>query len=144
MPQSYSFMLTHLIFATKDRRPLIPSETRADLNAYIAGTVTGIGCSPVIVNCVDDHVHALLVLGREMSVSDAAKKIKANSSRWIKTRPGVGADFQWQRGYSAFSVSRSNMEQVRAYVARQEDHHKKVSFVDELNEILRRHGIEAV
>jgi putative transposase len=96
-------------------------------------------CRPVIVNGVEDHLHLLFLLPRELSAGTAAEKIKANSSRWLKTKC---ADFQWQRGYSAFSVSKSNLTAVKHYILGQEEHHRKVSFQEELKKFLDKHEIE--
>jgi putative transposase len=142
MAQSLSYMLVHLIFSTKDRRPLIAPALRTELNAYLSGILENLHCPPVIVNGVENHVHLLFFLARDLSVSQAVAKVKANSSRWMKTKAPALADFSWQRGYSVFSVSKSNFTAVRAYIAGQEEHHRRVSFMDEVKKFLDKHDIK--
>ena len=94
---------------------------------------------------VEDHVHLLVRLGRETTQSGWAKELKRVSSVWIKSREADAAgipDFAWQAGYGVFSVSASNMPAVREYIANQEEHHRKVSFRDEYEALLRKHGAE--
>jgi putative transposase len=141
MPQSHAYTLIHLIFSTKERRPFLAPDVRGQLNAYLVGVIKNIQCSPVTVNCVEDHVHILFFLARDVSLSQAVAKIKANSSRWLKAKsPGL-ARFSWQRGYSSFSVSKSNMPSVKAYIETQGQHHRKISFMDEVKKFLDKHGI---
>jgi REP element-mobilizing transposase RayT len=139
MPQSLAHMLVHLIFSTKERMPLLIKEVREELNAYIVGILHNHNCHPIIVASVEDHVHVLFYLAKDMALSKAVERIKSNSSKWIKTKSPSLANFQWQNGYSAFSVSQSNTEAVRAYVARQEEHHHKISFMDEVRSFLEKH-----
>ena len=89
----------------------------------------------VIVNGTADHVHMLVTIPAKLSVSDAARVLKANSSRW------AGPDFGWQTGYAAFTVSTSNMPDVVAYIRDQEQHHQTRSFEDELIALLEKHGV---
>src|SRR4030042_4688479 len=105
MPQSHAYTLIQLIFSTKERRPLLIPDLRQEVNAYIVGVIKNLHCSPVIANCVEDHVHILFFLARDIALSQAVLKITANSSRWLKTKSPKLAEFSWQRGYSAFSVS---------------------------------------
>src|SRR3990172_10394075 len=107
MPQSHAYSLMHLIFSTKERRPLLEPGIRPELHAYIVGVIKQIGCSSMIVNGPDDHVHILFFLARDVALSQAVAKIKANSSPFLKTKSPRLADFTWQRGYSSFSVSKS-------------------------------------
>jgi REP element-mobilizing transposase RayT len=92
------------------------------------------------VGGMPDHVHALVSLPATMTISTAAQKLKANSSRWISEAAGMR--FAWQEGYSAFSVSISQMDTVARYIQNQAEHHKKRSFDEELTRLLRLHRIE--
>jgi putative transposase len=140
MPQSLSRVLIHLVFSTKNREPLIGPELRDRMFPYLGGTLNGIGCPVITVGGVADHVHLLFVLARTMAVCEAVEEVKKESSKWAKEhgRPG----FYWQNGYGAFSVSPSNVPQVSAYIANQEEHHRAKTFQDEFRELLRAHGIE--
>ena len=137
MPHTHTNLLAHIIF----RVALISPDLNAQLHAYMGGIVRELGGKAYIINGTNDHVHLLLNLPPSLSLSDAVRVIKANSSRWMKEQSGAGK-FGWQPGYAAFSVSRSNVKAVSAYIARQEEHHRKVSFSDEYVLFLKRHGIE--
>jgi putative transposase len=140
MPQSLSRVLIHLVFSTKNREPFIKPEHRDRLFSYLGGALNGIGCPAITVGGVADHVHLLFVLGRTVSVSQVVEELKKESSKWAK--PIIHPAFYWQHGYGAFSVSPSNVEWVKAYIEKQEEHHAAISFQDEFRELLRRHGIE--
>ncbi|HVK15499.1 MAG TPA: IS200/IS605 family transposase [Fimbriiglobus sp.] len=140
MPQSLARVLVHLVFSTKNREPFIAADRRDRTFAYLAGTLNDIDCPVVIVGGMSDHVHLLFVLARTLSLSKAVEEVKKESSKWAKANVHPG--FYWQNGYGAFSVSPSNAEQVTAYIANQEDHHRASTFQDEFRELLRRHGVE--
>ena len=90
----------------------------------------------------DDHIHLLVSLGRTISVADAVRFVKSNSSNWIHREFSRHRDFQWQAGYGAFAVSYSSIDAVKAYLANQEAHHGKLSYQDEFRELLTRHDME--
>ena len=138
MPHSYSTLLVHAVFSTKDRARTMNDKLRPDLFAYMGGIVREIGGTARIVNGTDDHVHMLLSLAADTSVSECLRLVKANSSRWIHERC---PSFAWQTGYGAFSVSASNQKQVVRYIQDQERHHRRMSFQDEFVALLRKHGI---
>jgi REP element-mobilizing transposase RayT len=140
MPQSLARVLVHLVFSTKNREPLIAAEHRERTFAYLAGTLNAIDCPAVIVGGVADHVHLLFVLARTLPLSKAVEEVKKQSSKWAKEH--VHPAFYWQNGYGAFSVSSSKVGDVTDYIATQEEHHRAMTFQDELREMLRRHGIE--
>jgi REP element-mobilizing transposase RayT len=140
MPQSLARVLVHLVFSTKNRKPLIAPDHFPRLWAYLGGALNGIGCPVIAVGGVADHVHLLFVLGRTISLSKAVEELKKESSKWAKDT--MHPEFYWQNGYGAFSVSPSNGEQVKTYIANQERHHRTTTFQDEFRELLRRHQIE--
>ena len=143
MPQSLSVVHIHLVFSTKNRVPFLRDAVLlSEMQAYLGGVSAKLDCPPTLVGGTEDHVHLLCRLGRTVSQADWVKEIKRVSSTWIKEREAQMADFAWQAGYGAFSVSASNMGRVRAYIAGQEEHHRKVSFQDEYRAFLRKHGIE--
>jgi putative transposase len=141
MPQSLARLYIHLIFNTKHRKPLLTDAVRDSLHAYMAKILQNFGCSPVLVNSVEDHVHILLELARTVSVSQAVEEVKTTSSRWIKTQGQEFAGFAWQSGYGAFSVSASSIASVRRYIADQREHHRAKPFQEEYRAFLRRHGV---
>ena len=143
MPQSLSTVYLHLVFSTKERRPFLRDPAvREALHAQLGGISKKLDCAPVLIGGVEDHVHLLCRFGRMITQAEWVKELKRVSNRWLKERGGDFADFEWQGGYAVFSVSQSNLEPVRRYIARQEEHHRKMSFQDELRELLRRHQQE--
>jgi putative transposase len=143
MPQSLAQVLLHVVFSTKNRAPFLKSpELREELHGYMIGTLQGIDCPSLIVCSVEDHLHCLLRLSRTMSIASLVENMKVESSAWVKRQGSHLADFYWQSGYGAFSLSLSNADQVKAYIANQEEHHRRTSFQDEFRALLRRHKVE--
>jgi len=143
MPQSLSAVYVHLVFSTKERRPLLRDKAvREALHAELGGISKTLECPPIRVGGIEDHVHLLARLGRTITQADWVKELKRVSNLWLKDQGADYADFEWQGGYADFSVSQSNLDRVTAYVANQEEHHRKMTFQDELRTLLRRHHIE--
>jgi putative transposase len=141
MPQSFGSLHCHIVFSTKHRLPQINPEFQPRLFEYIGGILRNHSSPLIAAGGMPDHVHLLVSLGRSMSVADAVRIIKSNSSGWIHDELQI-RDFQWQVGYGAFAVSYSNIDQVKLYLATQAEHHRRVSFQEEFLEFLRRHNIE--
>ena len=142
MSQSLSWVLIHYVFSTKNRVAFLSDPSiRSEMLAYIAGICANIGSPSIIVVDTADHAHILSALNRNHSIADVIGTIKKNSSRWAKTKGGIFLKFQWQSGYGAFSVSKSHQDRVREYIARQESHHRKITFQDELRRLLRLHEV---
>jgi REP element-mobilizing transposase RayT len=142
MAHTFTNLLTHIIFSTKDRAPIIDMEVKAELHAYLGGMVREIKGKAYSINGTTDHVHLLVSLPPTLALSDAMKTIKANSSRWVSGKWSARRNFGWQIGYGAFSVSRSNVATVIRYIENQEEHHRKMTFKEEFLEFLSKHGIE--
>jgi REP element-mobilizing transposase RayT len=143
MPQSFVSLHYHLIFSTKNRVPRISTEVQPRLFEYIGGILRAEGCVLEAAGAMPDHVHLLVSLNKQLSISEALRIIKASSSRWLhETFPDPLSDFTWQAGYGVFTVSASHREKVRAYLSRQAEHHRKMTFQEEFLAFLRRHGIE--
>jgi REP element-mobilizing transposase RayT len=142
MAQSLSRLWTHLIFSTKNRFPFLTDKTiRTDLHAYLAKVLREQDCETLIVNGVEDHIHALFALSRTHCIADVVKEIKRTSSGWVKELSPKLSKFHWQGGYGAFSVSQSNLDEVIRYIENQEEHHKRVKFQDEYRSFLKAYGI---
>lgn len=141
MPQSLARLHIHLVFSTKNREGLILDSVRQALHSYMASVLQNLGCTPVIINSVEDHAHILFDLSRTVALSAAVEDVKKSSSKWIKTQGEAFAGFSWQAGYGAFAVSESNVAAVREYVARQGERHREISFEEEYRQFLTRHGI---
>ena len=139
MAHSYTNLVFHIIFATKERRPLIDVDFQPRLYEYIGGTIRGLKATSLEIGGVEDHVHILAKLPPTIAVSDFLEKLKANTSKWSKS---VRRGFGLQEGYSGFTVSESQVLRVRRYIQNQREHHAKVSFRDELIALLAAHGVE--
>ena len=139
---SYTSLYNHIIFSTKARKPLIDDSISQRLFSYIAGTAANLDCKVFIANGVVDHIHLLISLSPKISVVELVRTIKSNSSRWIHEKFLEHKDFGWQDGYSAFSVSYSGINDVAKYIKGQQEHHKKISFIDELKIFLAKHKID--
>ena len=143
MPQSLARVLLHIVFSTKNRYPFLTDKTiRDEMHAYLGGTCNNLECPVLTVGGVADHVHILCALSRTLSMAKLVGELKRGSSKWIKTKGHMLTKFAWQNGYGAFSVSQSELERVRRYIATQEEHHKKRTFQDEYRAILKEYGID--
>ena len=142
MGQSYTNLIYHIVFATKDRRPLITGERKQRLYEYLGGVIRNLGGIPLGINGMDDHAHVLAKLRPDKALSDMLRDLKANSSGWMHDVFTETRDFAWQRGYGAFTVSASQIEKVQRYIAEQEIHHSKRDFRDEFVELLIKNGVE--
>jgi REP element-mobilizing transposase RayT len=142
MPKSYTNLLYHIVFSTRDRRLLIQDDMKLRLYEYIGGAVRGLGGILLAAGGMSDHVHLLAKLRPDKSVSDVLRDLKANSSGWMHDVFPDSKEFSWQHGYGAFSVSASQVPAVKNYIANQERHHLKRSYRDEFIEILRVNDIE--
>jgi REP element-mobilizing transposase RayT len=136
MPQSLARLYVHLIFSTKKRQRLLSDRLRESLHAYMATLLQNLGCPPVLINSTEDHVHILFEIARSVAVSQTVEDVKKISSKWMKSQGPEFADFAWQAGYGAFSVSESNVATVRDYVANQQEHHRQKSFQEEYRSFL--------
>ena len=142
MPQSFVCLNCHVVFSTKNRAPLIDPDLAPRLHSYIGGIVENAGGSLAAAGGTPDHVHLIVSLGKMMSAADTVRVIKSNSSGWIHDTFPDMRHFAWQTGYGAFAVSYSNLQQVRRYVANQQEHHRVRTFKEEFIALLKRHHIE--
>ncbi|HUO85062.1 MAG TPA: IS200/IS605 family transposase [Thermoanaerobaculia bacterium] len=141
MSHTYTNLLVHCIFSTKNREHHLDEEIRSRLWPFIGGIARENGIKALEVGGFTDHVHMLLSLPATMPVAKAMQLIKAGSSRFVKetyARPR----FAWQEGYGAFSVSMSSRDRTIEYIRNQEKHHRKRTFQEEFLEILQKHGID--
>ncbi|MFZ0761454.1 MAG: IS200/IS605 family transposase [Candidatus Sulfotelmatobacter sp.] len=132
-------LVIHLIFSTKERRPLITAAIRTDLFAYLGGIIREMHGTAIIINGTSDHVHLLIRMRPVHAAAEIARVVKANSSGWVKEKWNMR--FAWQTGYGAFSVSESNVSAVSRYIAMQEEHHKMRTFQEEYVAFLKKNKI---
>jgi REP element-mobilizing transposase RayT len=129
------------VFSTKERRGAIAPELQERLWAYMGGIARENGMKALAVRGTDDHVHLLLSLPSSVTIAEAMRKIKGGSSLWLHESCGL-TGFEWQKGYGAFSIGCSQVDATVAYIAGQQEHHRKRDFQAEYLSILKRHGIE--
>lgn len=142
MAQSLSKIYLHIIFHIKTTSPKIKVNDLERLHAYIGELINKVGCKNIWTAGVEDHVHILCALSREVTVAHLIEEVKRNSSRWIKSIDGHYNRFSWQGGYAALSVSQSSVERTLAYIKNQREHHKKYSFQEEYLKFLQLYNIE--
>ena len=119
------------------------ADLRAELYAYMATILRQFECPAIVINGTEDHVHVLCLLSRKTRIMDLFKDGKTETSKWIKRHRRGNAGFAWQAGYGVFSVSESNIRQVRSYIENQAEHHRRITFQDGFRELCRRHRIES-
>ena len=142
MSQSLCKIYLHIIFHIKNTSPYMIDEDLNRIHAYIGQLINKAKCTNIWVNGVGDHIHALCLLGREVSPAHLVEEIKRNSSRWIKSLSPKYSMFAWQNGYAVLSVSQSAADKTLAYIRNQREHHKKTSFQEEYIQFLKLYNIE--
>jgi putative transposase len=139
---SYVSSFHHLVFSTKERRPLITPALQARLWPFMGGIARQNKMTAVQVGGVEDHVHLLLSLPATMSIAKAAQLIKGGSSKWVHDTFPEHRTFNWQEKYGSFSVSASKVDEIDRYIRNQPAHHRKMSFQEEFLALLKKHRIE--
>jgi putative transposase len=142
MAGTFSRLLYHVVFSTKSRNRFIDPKLRPELYPYIEGIIRRQGGWLLSLGGMPDHVHILLRLKPDRAVADLVRHVKGGSSKWVHEQNGLCPEFAWQSGYAAFSVSESKEATVRSYIERQEAHHRRTTFEEELVALLRKHKIE--
>jgi len=138
----YVRLWTHLIWTTKNREPMVSGELRSKLLTHIRDNAKQKGIWLDSLNAVPDHVHALISLGSDQSVSRVVQLLKGESSHWINHEKLTPFRFEWQEEYIAVSVSESIVDVVREYIKNQEEHHRKKSFAQEYEQFMKEYGFE--
>ena len=144
MSHTYTNLQYHIVFSTKNRYPYISPEIEAVLYPYIGGIIRQRDGMLIEINGIPDHVHLLARFKPRFSLSEMLKNIKGGSSNWLNEQPFCTEYFAWQAGYSAFTVSESQIPVVRRYIQRQKEHHQNMTFQEELEGLLERHRISNV
>jgi REP element-mobilizing transposase RayT len=128
MPDTYTHLYVHIVFAVKGRENCISEIIRERLEKYICGIVANNQSKPLAIYCNPDHVHLMIGLHPSISVSDMVRDIKSNSSKFIKVERLKAGKFSWQEGYAAFTYEKSQIDAVVKYILNQPEHHRKSSF----------------
>lgn len=142
MAHMFTNLLTHSIFSTKERMPYLESDLKERLFSYMGGIIRELGGKALKINGPADHVHVLASLPAKLAPAELIGKVKANSSGWVHKEFSKHGAFSWQTGYAAFTVSHSQRQTVLHYIENQEEHHRKLSFKEELVAFLEKHGVE--
>lgn len=135
----YIKVMIHFIWCTKNREPLISTSLKPLLLSHIKENSIKKGVFIDTLNCIEDHIHLLISLGSEQTISKICMLIKGESSFWTNRQKIIQQNFEWQDEYIALSVSKSAIDTVRRYIMNQEEHHKKISLADEYEEFLKLH-----
>ena len=139
---SYVSLMYHIVFSTKERRPMIAPDIMARLCPYLGGIARKGYGQILLAGGTENHVHVAAIVHPSMALADFVRDIKCNSSLWVHEEFPSAAAFTWQEGYGGFTVSSSMAPQVEEYIAAQKRHHQRQDFRTEFLELLRRHGIE--
>ena len=140
MSQSLANIIVHLVFSTKDRRPLLRDEERGQLHAYLTGALKNLDSPLIEINSVRDHIHILFAQSKNQAPAKIIEQIKTSSSIWIKTLAPWYHDFAWQGDYGEFSVSPMHVEVVREYIRKQPEHHQQEDFQTEYRRFCDKNG----
>ncbi|QED38359.1 IS200/IS605 family transposase [Antarcticibacterium arcticum] len=141
MADTYSQIYIQIIFAVKGRANLIPNNKKQELYKYITGIVTNEQQKLIAINGMPDHIHILIGLKPNKSLSDLVRDVKSNSSRFINEKRWTAVKFEWQKGFGAFSYGHSQLSRVIRYIEQQEEHHHKLTFKEEYSRILELYRI---
>jgi REP element-mobilizing transposase RayT len=141
MPSTYAALYFHFVFSTKDRCRCINDSLESRLYSYLGGIIRNLGGVAISIGGDADHVHLLASLKPRHCVANVLQTLKANSSGWIHKEMGIHS-FDWQNGYGAFTVGKSQLGGVQKYIEKQKEHHRRKTFQEEYRELLQEFGIE--
>lgn len=142
MSQSLYKLYVHIIFHIKYNSVEIRQTDKNKLYAYISSVIKSNESIPIIINGIENHIHILCVMSKNIALAKLVEEIKRHSSRWIKTQDNYYKTFAWQGGYGVFSVSPSVHDKTKRYIENQEQHHRKINYQDEYRAFLSEYGIE--
>jgi REP element-mobilizing transposase RayT len=142
MSQSLSKLFVHIVFHTKYNKKLITNEIKPELYAYMGAIIKDNDSIPIIINGVEDHVHILCIMSKNISLAKLVEYVKKHSNRWIKTKGKSFEKFSWQNGYGGFSVNYNAYDTTKSYIQNQENHHKKATSKEEYIELLKLYDVD--
>jgi len=130
----------HFVWTTKNRKRSLVNDRRQEVKAHMHEYAAQNGITIEALDVQPEHVHLLVSLSRSQRIEDIAKLVKGESSHWINVNGGLPGKFFWQAGYWAASVCHQHVRVVKRYIDNQDEHHRRISFVQEFEEVLREHG----
>lgn len=142
MASTLTKTLLHITFSTKNREPMIPASVESDLYSYIGGICRRMESPLLAMGGVPDHAHMFVSLGKNTTLANLMLEVKRDSSKWIKRQSALTRGFKWQDGYFSFSIGESGTAALRAYIAGQREHHRRIAFKDEVRALLRKYRME--
>lgn len=142
MPNTYTKIYLHLVFAVKNRESLINSKWKDELYKYITGIIQNNGHKLIAINGTANHIHIAIGYKQTQLLPDLMQDIKGSSSKWINENRFVRGKFNWQTGYGAFSFAHSQIDKVVKYIVNQESHHKIKTFKEEYLELLKKYNVQ--
>jgi REP element-mobilizing transposase RayT len=142
MGQSLVRNYVHIVFSTKHRQHLILPPFEQEIHAYLGGICKNLQCHPIKIGGFSDHIHILCMLSKNIALKTQVEKVKANSSKWAKTRDESLENFYWQNGYGGFSINPNEVDRVVNYINNQYNHHSKKTFQDEYRLFLKKYRVE--
>ena len=142
MANSFFSDYKHIVFSTKHREHWLQPDIMPEVHRYLGGAIKEHGCIPLIVGGVTNHVHILARMKNDLLTKDLVKEIKRTSTNWLNAKGIAWGKFHWQDGYGAFSISYWDVEKIRAYIENQEEHHRRMTWEEELHKLLVKHGVE--
>lgn len=141
MSHTFSNLLYHLVWSTKNRAPFLKGEVKIRVHGYLRTVIKDMGANLLFINGVEDHVHLLVAMPLTLLIPDMIEQVKPASTKWMRQTFHNLRDFSWQEGYGAFTVGKSNLQQVIKYIENQEAHHRTVTFEEEFIGFLEANGI---
>lgn len=142
MANTYTQIRIHIIFSTKNRKPLIPDVHKEEVERYMTGIVGALNQKLLAIYCMPDHAHLLVELNPDISVSEFVQKLKANTSKFINQKDWMPYEFAWQKGFGAFSYAKSQTKMVIDYILNQKQHHEKKTFEKEYVDFLKKFEVD--
>lgn len=142
MANTYTKIYLHVVFAVKHRNALLPADHLQEVHAYLGGIFRRLGHIPIAIGGIEDHVHCLILYNKNQLIKDTMREVKASSSTHINHERYYPYKFEWQRGYSVFSISEPHVPAVIDYIEHQFEHHRNTTLEDEAKRLLEIHQIE--
>ena len=142
MPNTYTQLFIHVVFAVKGRENLLQKKHREVLQKYMTATIQNDGHKMLAIFCMPDHVHFLVGLNPSVSISDMIQDVKRASTNFINEKKLIHGHFNWQKGFGAFSYSKSQVPNVCEYITKQEGHHRKRTFKEEYIEFIKLFNVD--
>lgn len=141
MANTYTQLLYHIVYSTKNRQPVLDANHRPGLFKYLWGIHKNLDCNLYRIGGVDDHIHILTHMPTTLCIADYVREIKTGSARWIKEQTLFPLFTGWQDGYGAFTASFREKDDLIEYIKGQEEHHRRESYIEEYRRLLREAGI---